>query len=82
MSWFSRLGIYWLNGWQIILTYAVGKTWFLVSLAGFLALLRAAVRHEAQGHVRLADPYRVQSGIGQAYQPHDPGALSRRLRRR
>ena len=82
MSWFSRFCIYWLNGWQLAFTYALGKTWFLLSLAGFLPLLRAAMQQEAQGRVRLADPYRVEAGAGPAYRPHDADRLRKRLRRR
>ena len=44
MNWFSRCGIYWLNGWQLALIYALGKTWFVPSVAGFPLPLRAAVQ--------------------------------------
>jgi hypothetical protein len=34
----------------------------MVSLVGFLPLLRAGMQHEAQGWMRLTDPYRTEQG--------------------
>ena len=89
MSWTSRLltwlrfsGIYWLNAWHLAIVYTLGKAWFLVSLVGFLPLLRAAVQHDAQGQVRLDDPYRSEQGVSDRYQPYDLDRLRRTLRRR
>ena len=69
LEWLGDTGVYWLNFWQLAFAYVLGKAWFLVSLAGFVPLLRAGMQHEAQGRVQLADPYRAEHGIGKGYRP-------------
>lgn len=81
LEWFSDGGVYWLNFWRLAFAYVLGKAWFLVSLVGFVPLLRAGMHHEAQGRVRLTDPYRVEQGIGKGYRPYGPEQLRDRLRR-
>jgi len=66
----------------LAVVYTFGKAWFLVSLAGFLPLLRAAMRYEAQGQVRLNDPYRSEQGVVGGYLPYGSDRLRRNLRRR
>lgn len=61
--------IYWLNFWRLALVYVFGKLWFFLALGGFIPFLRAAIKHEAQGQVRLDDPYRTAQGMG-AYHPY------------
>jgi hypothetical protein len=82
VEWIGHMAVYWLNFWRLAFAYVLSKAWFLVSLAGFIPLLRAALRHEAQGQVQLCDPSRVARGAERGYQPYEPGRLPRRLRRR
>jgi len=82
LTWLRFVGIYWLNAWHLAIVYTFGKAWFLVSLAGFLPLLRAAVQHETQGQVQLNDPYRSEQDISGGYRPYGPDRLSKRLRQR
>jgi hypothetical protein len=82
LEWFGNAGVYWLNFWRLAFAYVLGKAWFLVSLAGFVPLLRAGMQHEAQGRVQLSDPSRVIRGTRNAYQPYCPEQLRRHLRKR
>ena len=81
-EWLSFAAVYWLNFWRLAFTYVLAKLWFLVSVGGFVPFLRAAIHHEAQGQIRLSDPYRSEQGIAPAYRPYSPERLRGWLRRR
>jgi hypothetical protein len=82
LEWLGNGGVYWLNFWRLTFAYVLGKIWFLVSLAGFVPLLRAGMQHEAQGRVRLTDPYRAEQGTREGYRSCGSEQLRNRLRRR
>ena len=79
MTMLQTWGVYWLNFWRLAVMYVFGKLWFFLALGGFLPFVRAAIQHEAQGRVRLTDPYRTAQGMGE-YRPY--ANLHGRVKRR